>query len=202
MREYNELSHFFQRRLNLSHGPAQRYSECFPSLAMGMIAQCIAFVAGAVIAVLLLLTFANSSVLTNITVLDRTLLWHLAASSLVLAIVRTFVPQSRGFNNHSPVDIPAQPCVSYSGSDALSKPHVLNACVARRAAAPSGTPQEHLNETFRHTHYMPPRWRSNAKLIQVYHEFSCLYMDRTQLFVGSVALFNEMRVCVPCCVGV
>ncbi len=92
LREYNELPHFFQRRIASSNEPSQRYIRQFPSTIASIVAQCFAYVSGAIVGVLLVLTFADTVVVLNLRILDRTLLWHLAFFSAVLAISRAFIP--------------------------------------------------------------------------------------------------------------
>eukprot|EP01006_Ploeotia_vitrea_P037044 TRINITY_DN66083_c9_g5_i1.p1 TRINITY_DN66083_c9_g5~~TRINITY_DN66083_c9_g5_i1.p1 ORF type:complete len:906 (+),score=442.87 TRINITY_DN66083_c9_g5_i1:42-2759(+) len=91
LRELNELPHFFEQRLAASSDSALKYVEQFPRTVVSLVAQFVAYVCGAFVAVLVLLTFSDSSILINIKVWDRELLWWLAIFSTVLAISRAFV---------------------------------------------------------------------------------------------------------------
>lgn len=92
IREFNELPHFFQRRTNLSQAPAQKYLSLYPSSLGSILAQCVAFISGAVVGTLALLTFIDSSVLLSIRLLGKSLLWWLAMCSAVLAASRGLIP--------------------------------------------------------------------------------------------------------------
>lgn len=92
LREFNELPHFFTSRLYASSEPAQRYIGQFPSTLVAIIAQSLAYISGALVGVLLLLTLVDSQLMVNIEVLDKSLLWYLALFSAVLALSRSFIP--------------------------------------------------------------------------------------------------------------
>lgn len=49
LREFNEMPHFFQRRLAASYEPAQMYISQFPSTMAAVIAQAMAYIAGSVV---------------------------------------------------------------------------------------------------------------------------------------------------------
>jgi len=88
------LPHFFEKRLTLSNEPAQKYISQFPSTLTTILATCTAYVSGAVVGVLLLLTLSSdSSLLINLRLGDRALLWYLAIFSAVLALSRSFIPE-------------------------------------------------------------------------------------------------------------
>jgi hypothetical protein len=55
LREFNEMPHFFQRRLAASYEPAQMYISQFPSTMAAVIAQAMAYIAGSVVSMLTLL---------------------------------------------------------------------------------------------------------------------------------------------------
>ena len=89
LREYNELPHFFQRRLSLASLHAQAYIEQFPSILTSLAASAVAYCAAGVVGVLLLLG-ASGSVMSAY-VWERSLWWWLAAFSALLAISRSFI---------------------------------------------------------------------------------------------------------------
>lgn len=53
-REFNELQHIFQKRLNMSYDDAQKYIVQFPNEKAAIVARFVAFVAGSFAAVLIL----------------------------------------------------------------------------------------------------------------------------------------------------
>ncbi|KAF5300763.1 hypothetical protein FQA39_LY11008 [Lamprigera yunnana] len=93
LRHFNELEHELQARLNRAHRPATRYLSSFNSPMLTIVASNLAFVCGAILAVLIVLTvydedvLAVEHILTTITVLgacvalfralipDETLAW-------------------------------------------------------------------------------------------------------------------------------
>ena len=89
LREFNELSHFFHHRLALASQAASVYITQFPSPFTSILCAGVAYCAGAVVGVLLLMTLSGSAM--NAHVLDRSLLWWLAIFSGILAVSRSFV---------------------------------------------------------------------------------------------------------------
>ena len=89
LREYNELPHFFQRRLSLASLHASAYIEQFPAVLTSLLASAIAYCAAAVVGVLLLLGASGGVMATY--VMERSLWWWLAVFSALLAISRSFI---------------------------------------------------------------------------------------------------------------
>ena len=107
LREYNELPHFFQRRLSLASLHALAYIEQFPAVLTSLFASAIAYCAAAVVGVLLLLG-ASGGVMAAY-VLDRSLWWWLAVFSALLAISRSFI--------HTPPSVsttPTSPALTFA----------------------------------------------------------------------------------------
>lgn len=99
-REFNELPHVFERRINASFSPANDFQKQFPFPELAALARCIAYIAGALVSALLLLTVVDENLLLFIHFGDRNLLWYIAMLSAILAIARSFVPtpEDRVFN--------------------------------------------------------------------------------------------------------
>jgi hypothetical protein len=87
LREFNELNHFFHRRLAAAALSATNYLQQFPQINTNLVAQCISYISGAFVAILLIFTFADTSLLEN-RIYDRTLLSWLAIFSAILALSR------------------------------------------------------------------------------------------------------------------
>lgn len=64
LRHFNELDHELNARLNRAYRPASKYMSMFTSPIMTVIAKNVAFVAGSILAVLLILTVYDEDVLT------------------------------------------------------------------------------------------------------------------------------------------
>ena len=91
-REFNELPHIFERRLNLSYEHADRFVKRFHRPAVSVIARCLSFISGAFVGVLLILTLLDDSYMFWITLYDRNLLWYLGIFSTIFAVTRSLVP--------------------------------------------------------------------------------------------------------------
>ena len=107
LREYNELPHFFHRRLSLASLHASAYIEQFPAVLTSLFASAIAYCAAAVVGVLLLLG-ASGGVMSAF-VLERSLWWWLAAFSALLAVSRSFI--------HTPPSVsptPTSPALTFA----------------------------------------------------------------------------------------
>jgi len=87
LRHFNELDHELQARLNRAYRPANHYLSGFASNLVAVIARNLAFVCGAVLAVLLLLTIYDEDVITVEHVL--TIMTVLGA---IVAGCRVFIP--------------------------------------------------------------------------------------------------------------
>ena len=88
LREFNELPCFLNHRLNAGHAAATKYMQQFPNFTLSHIAQFVAFVAGSLMAGLLLLTVVDEHVLEWDLVSGRQTVWWLAVLGLILAAVR------------------------------------------------------------------------------------------------------------------
>ncbi|XP_041478449.1 autophagy-related protein 9A-like [Lytechinus variegatus] len=87
LRHFNELDHEFQARLNRGYKPAKKYLDAFTSNVLAIICQNIAFFAGSILAVLIILTVIDEDVLTVEHVLTTVTLLGVAVT-----ICRTFIP--------------------------------------------------------------------------------------------------------------
>ncbi|XP_012135866.1 autophagy-related protein 9 isoform X2 [Megachile rotundata] len=87
LRHFNELDHELNARLNRAYHPASKYMSIFTSPIMTVLAKNVAFVAGSILAVLLILTVYDEDVLTVEHVLTTmTILGALVAGA------RAFIP--------------------------------------------------------------------------------------------------------------
>eukprot|EP00111_Clytia_hemisphaerica_P007397 TCONS_00021510-protein len=64
LRHFNELDHEFQQRLSRAYDPSKKYINSFMSPVLTIIAKNIAFFAGSILAVMLVLSFYDQDVLT------------------------------------------------------------------------------------------------------------------------------------------
>lgn len=87
------------------------------STLTAIVAQSVAYMSGAIVGVLVMLTFADSKILLNLELGDRPLLWYLAIFSAILALSRSAVPNQDG--NFLPKEVGRQAawvCVSVHGA--------------------------------------------------------------------------------------
>lgn len=91
-REFNEVKHLFSRRTVASMKHADLYIRQFPTPLPTVVAGGVSFIVGAFVAVLMLFTLMDESILLHITLGGRDLVWYIAIFSGVLAISRSLVP--------------------------------------------------------------------------------------------------------------
>lgn len=82
-REYNEVPHLFERRLNASYPFAMQYTRQCPRPVAAVLARCCAYISGSVVAVLLLFTLLDESILLYVKLWDRNLLWYVVVTVLL-----------------------------------------------------------------------------------------------------------------------
>lgn len=93
-REFNELWHLFERRINLSHPFATRYVDQFPKDKTIQIAGFVAFVSGALTSVLALASIIDPELFLGFELThDRTVLFYLGIFGSVWALARGMVPE-------------------------------------------------------------------------------------------------------------
>ncbi|KAG2498771.1 hypothetical protein HYH03_003510 [Edaphochlamys debaryana] len=92
LRELNELPHYLHHRLSASHTAAVRYVEQFPAHTLAAVARFVVFVTGSFVALLLIMTFLDESLLER-PLLGRQVVWWLGTMGLILAACRTLVSE-------------------------------------------------------------------------------------------------------------
>lgn len=93
-REFNEVQHMFYERLHMSYPFATRYLDQFPKRVTEEIARAISFVAGALTAVLALLTVLDSELFLGFEITkDRTVLFYLGVFGAIWAMTRGIVSE-------------------------------------------------------------------------------------------------------------
>ncbi|KAI9676886.1 MAG: autophagy protein atg9 [Caeruleum heppii] len=93
-REFNELWHLFQRRINMSYPFASRYVDQFPKDKTIQVLRFVAFVTGALAAVLALASIFDPELFLGFEITrDRTVLFYLGVFGTVWAASRGAVPE-------------------------------------------------------------------------------------------------------------
>ncbi|KAL9598786.1 MAG: hypothetical protein Q9219_004284 [cf. Caloplaca sp. 3 TL-2023] len=93
-REFNELLHLFQRRVNMSYPFASRYIDQFPKDKTIQISRFVAFVAGALASILFLASVIDPELFLGFEIThDRTVLFYLGVFTTIWAVARGAVPE-------------------------------------------------------------------------------------------------------------
>lgn len=96
-REYNELPHVLDARMARSFPLADRYLNMFPAGPLAIIAGGVSFCASSLMAVLLLVSLLEESVLLQTTLFGHELLWYLTVSTGLFALSRSFTSSTSPF---------------------------------------------------------------------------------------------------------
>ncbi|KAK4054015.1 autophagy protein atg9 [Microbotryomycetes sp. JL221] len=92
-REFNELPHLFQQRLNRAHPIADQYVNQFPKEKTALVSRFIAFLAGSFAAVLILFSLIDPDAFLHFEVTPgRTVLFYIGIFGTILAVARGMVP--------------------------------------------------------------------------------------------------------------
>lgn len=91
-REFNELPHIFQERLNMSYPFATRYLDQFPKEMTARMARTVSFIAGALATVLAIVTMVDTDLGFEITP-DRSVLFYFSIFAGAWAFARGMVPE-------------------------------------------------------------------------------------------------------------
>lgn len=93
-REFNELWHLFQRRINMSYPFASRYIDQFPKDKTVQISRFVAFVAGALASVLAVASVLDPEMFLNFEITkDRSVIFYLGVFGSIWAMARGIIPE-------------------------------------------------------------------------------------------------------------
>ncbi|KAH3680943.1 hypothetical protein WICMUC_000086 [Wickerhamomyces mucosus] len=93
-REFNELYHIFQKRLNLSVPEASKYIDQFPKEKMVVILKFVAFVSGSFAAVLGILSIVDPDMFFNFEITkDKTVLFYITIFGTIWAVSHGAIPE-------------------------------------------------------------------------------------------------------------
>eukprot|EP00164_Ancoracysta_twista_P002022 GFYU01002665.1.p1 GENE.GFYU01002665.1~~GFYU01002665.1.p1 ORF type:complete len:689 (-),score=208.18 GFYU01002665.1:60-2126(-) len=90
-REFNELSHVFDKRMNASYEGAEDYMSQHQSALMSIVARFITFVMGSFAGVIIIMSLYEDSALLYIKIFGRNLLWYIAIFSGAIALTRGYI---------------------------------------------------------------------------------------------------------------
>ncbi|OAA54510.1 autophagy protein [Niveomyces insectorum RCEF 264] len=93
-REFNELEHLFEERLNMSYPFATRYLDQFPKRKTEQVAKTVAFVAGSVMTVLAIASLFDPELFLGFEIThDRTVLFYVGIFATVWAAARGMITE-------------------------------------------------------------------------------------------------------------
>ncbi|TVY13858.1 Autophagy-related protein 9 [Lachnellula arida] len=93
-REFNELHHLFHQRLNMSYPFASRYLDQFPKVKTAHFARFVAFVAGAIVSVLVVTTLLDPELFLTFQITpDRTVAFYVTLLGAVWAAMNGSIPE-------------------------------------------------------------------------------------------------------------
>ncbi|BEI88304.1 uncharacterized protein CcaverHIS019_0110220 [Cutaneotrichosporon cavernicola] len=93
-REFNELPHLFERRLNQSYPIAKEYIDQFPKERTALIMRFVAFVAGAFAAVLAVVSILDTDLALNFEITPhRSIVFYLGIFGIIMAVARGMIPE-------------------------------------------------------------------------------------------------------------
>mmetsp|Transcript_26516 Transcript_26516/g.50904 ORF Transcript_26516/g.50904 Transcript_26516/m.50904 type:complete len:797 (+) Transcript_26516:57-2447(+) len=140
-REFNELPHQFSARMNNAHTMAEDYVQSSKSSfpVMESLQRFVKFVAGSILAVLLIIAFWDDTPLLFVKIQDKNLLWYLAFFGFLFAL--------------------ADNAGAEEGTSSVTR--------SSRQTPTPGTPlRMHvaMMRLVKCTHFLPPSWRSPAPM--------------------------------------
>ena len=95
-REYNELEHFFKKRLRNSKKYTNNYISQFNSKITDTISRSFIFILSAFIIILVLLSLINENILLKLYISeDRTTLWYIGIFGSLLTFLKSFVVKNK-----------------------------------------------------------------------------------------------------------
>ncbi|CAK7209006.1 autophagy protein atg9 [Sporothrix curviconia] len=93
-REFNELDHLFEERLNMSYPFATRYLDQFPKRKTEQLAKTVAFIAGSVMTVLAIASLVDPELFLGFEIThDRTVLFYVGIFATVWATARGMITE-------------------------------------------------------------------------------------------------------------
>ena len=158
-REFNELNHSFERRMEPSYKTASAYLEMFskPSPLAVAVGRILVFVSGSLGTLLLVFAAINDAILLHVKVGNWNLLWYAGVLGASFSIGKALLPKS---NN---------PYVCHSRRNMMNNMSV------------------ELEKVASHTHFLPDSWRGKGWDDKTKKEFSAMFAYKAYHFAMEVA---------------
>lgn len=190
-REYNELPHIFEARINMSYEGANKFVGLFTNGYAATLAKFVAYISGSFVAVLVLVSVIDEAVLLYVRLSDHNLLWFLGIFSGIFAAAASFIPSQ------------SQTALIGGGGSGYTRSKGSGDQNSRSGVVT--TPAEQTMEVVAaHTHHFPRYWMHQCHTLHVRDEFLKLFPYKTKLFAMEVlsVLLTPLVLCfsLPNCV--
>ena len=102
-RNYNELTHHFEERMETLSGLTKKYNDTFKNKILEAVLKLIIFIFSSGFITLLIFTLINDSILTNLNIVGgKTVLWFIGVVGSFIAILRSIISNK---SKENPTDI-------------------------------------------------------------------------------------------------
>jgi len=91
--------------MNRSYESADKYDKQFETPLLSILARCLSYIAGGIVALLAILALIDDNILLQVTFLDRNLLWYTALFGGLLAISRSFISEREKVRSPLPLQL-------------------------------------------------------------------------------------------------
>lgn len=161
LREFNELQHFFMRRLQLSIAPANSYINQFPrGLLVTNVLKLVNFVSGSVLAILVIFGLWLDDEEHNFWSFElsegKSSLFYISVFGTLWAVTNTHSAPSKSGGSGDTVD------TTYYD------------------------PEASLRFVSQFTHYLPSAWNGRLHTIEVMHEFCAMYRLKVLIILNEL----------------
>ncbi|KAL3811702.1 hypothetical protein ACHAXA_004068 [Cyclostephanos tholiformis] len=157
-REYNELPHSFEKRMEPSYKSASAYLDLFgrPSPFKVALARLLVFVSGSLGALLLAFATMNDAILLHVKIGDWNLLWYAGMLGACFSMGKGMLPK------------PTNPYFGHARRNLINDMNL------------------ELEKLATHTHFLPQTWRGRAADSRTKAAFSSMFKFKASLFVDEV----------------
>ena len=158
-REFNELNHSFERRIEPSYKSASAYLEMFskPSPLAVVVGRILVFVSGSFGTLLLVFAAINDAILLHVKVGQWNLLWYAGIMGASFSLGKALLPKSDN------------PYFSRSRRNMMNDMSV------------------ELEKVSSHTHFLPDSWRGKGSDDKIKKEFSAMFQYKANHFAMEIA---------------
>jgi autophagy-related protein 9 len=182
-REYNELPHIFEARINKSYEEGNKYVGLFTNGYAATLAKFVTYISGSFVAILVLVSVIDEAVLLYVRLSDHNLLWYLGIFSGIFAAAASFIPSQ----SQSPIGGGRGSGYTRNKTTAHGSSSGIGGAFPGAGSGVETTPAEQCMEVIAaHTHYFPSYWMHQCHTLNVRDEFLEIFPYKTKLFAMEV----------------